>query len=139
MNAAQSLATRRPVRQTLVDTLGLGLLVWLIGYAMGFVIISLPGYPDVMQQPATLAGFGLLVGGLTGGLAYWRFHGRRGLSWRYAWTIGASWLAVAVVGDLLFIVLLFGAWNYYRLDIAVYYTLTLLVPSLAAGLAGQRR
>jgi len=125
-------------RQTVVDTLGLGFLAWLIGYAMGFWIITLPGYPDVMQQPPMLAGFGLLIAAVTGGLAFWRFHARRGLSKRYAAAIGAAWLGVAVVGDFLFIVLLFNAWSYYRPDIALYYALTLIVPVVAAQLASRR-
>jgi hypothetical protein len=99
---------------------------------MGFVIITLPGYPEVMRQPAMLVGFGLLVAAITGGLAFWRFRGRRGMAWRHAWSIGASWLGVAIVGDFLFIVLLFHAWNYYRPDIGLYYALTLVAPAIGA-------
>ncbi len=124
-------------RQVLIDTVGLGFLVWLIGYAMGFVIITLPGYPDVMQQPAVLAVFGTVMAVVTGGLAFWRFRGRRGATWGYACGVGASWLAVAVVCDFVFIVLLFGAWNYYRLDIAVYYAVTLVAPAIGAKVAGK--
>ena len=137
MTAPLTISPGRPARQVLADTLGLGFLVWALGYAMGFVIISLPGYPAVMQQPAMLLGFGLLIAAVTGGLATWRFRARRGLSWRYAAAIGASWLGIAVVCDFLFIVLLFGAWNYYRPDIAMYYALTLVVPPVAARLGAR--
>jgi hypothetical protein len=143
MTAPLTLNPGRPAQRVLGDTLGMGFLVWAIGYAMGFVIISLPGYPAVMQQPAMLIGFGLLIAAVTGGLAFWRFRPRgarraqRALSWRYAAAIGASWLGVAIVCDFLFIVLLFNAWSYYRPDIAVYYALTLVVPPIAARLGSR--
>ncbi len=137
MAAPRTLSPARRTQETLVDTLGLGFLVWLIGYAMGFVIITLPGYPDVMQRPPLLLVFALVGAAVTGGLAAWRFRGRRGLTWRYAWAIGLSWLGVAVVCDFLFIVLLFQAWSYYRLDIAVYYAVTLVAPAIAARLASR--
>ncbi len=137
MAAPRSLSPARRTHETLVDTLGLGFLVWLIGYAMGFFIITLPGYPDVMQRPPLLLVFALVGAAVTGGLAAWRFHARRGLSWRYAWAIGLSWLGVAVVCDFMFIVLLFQAWSYYRLDIAVYYAVTLVAPAIAAKLASR--
>src|SRR5262245_15946099 len=132
MQTNLSVPTGHRTRQALIDMLGLGLLLWALGYAMGFVIITLPGYPDVMLQPAMLAGFGLLVTAVTSGLAYWRFRGRGGISWAHAAAIGASWLGVAVVCDFLFIVLLFQAWNYYRPDVALYYAITLVAPALAA-------
>lgn len=137
MAAPRTLSPARRTRETLVDTLGLGFLVWLIGYAVGFFIITLPGYPDVMQRPPLLLVFALVGAAVTGGLAAWRFHARRGLGWRYAWAIGLSWLGVAVVCDFLFIVLLFRAWSYYRLDIAVYYAVTLVAPAIAARLASR--
>jgi hypothetical protein len=113
----------------------MGFGVWLIGYTAGFYIITLPDYPAVMQQPATLLGFGLVAGLVTTGLAWWRLRGRGPISWRYALAVGASWLGVAVVCDFLFIVLLFHAWSYYRLDIGVYYAVTLVAPVIGARLA----
>ena len=138
MSAHLTVSAGHSRRQALGDTLGLGLVVWALGYAMGFAIIALPGYPDVMQQPAILLSFGLLISVVTGGLAFWRFRGRGRLSWAYAAAVGASWLAVAVVCDFLFIVLMFQAWSYYRPDIALYYAVTLVAPAIAARAASGR-
>jgi len=124
------------LNRKLVDTLFTGILVWAIGYAMGFYIITIPGYPDVMMQPSVLIGVsavGILV---TGGIAYLRFRRRSGLGWGYALVVGASWLVVALVFDFLFIVLLFGAYGYYRPHILVYYLLTLIVPTIVVRVVG---
>jgi hypothetical protein len=120
-----------------VDTLLLGIVVWAIGYAMGFYIITIPGYPEVMDQPYMLLGLsavGILV---TGGIAYLRFRRRSGLTWKYGLLIGGSWLAVAVVFDFLFIVLLFNAYGYYRPHILLYYLLTLIVPTIVVRAVGN--
>lgn len=120
----------------LIDTLVLGIVVWTIGYAMGFYIVTIPGYPEVMLQPSILFGLsavGILV---TGGTAYLRFRKRSGLTWQYALLVGGSWLVVAVVFDFLFIVLLFGAYGHYRPHILLYYLLTLIVPTIVVRALG---
>jgi uncharacterized membrane protein YfcA len=115
-----------------MDTLGMGFLVWLIGYAAGFFIITLPGYPDIMLNPIVLVSFSLLVILLTAAVAFLRFRKRRRVSWVYAFAVGVGWLAVALVLDFLFIVLMFNALSYYRFHIFVYYALTLSTPTIAA-------
>ena len=124
------------------DTVLLGIVVWAIGYAMGFYIVTIPGYPEVMDQPSMLLSMGAVGTLVTSGIAYLRFRKRSGLSWKYALLVGGSWLAVAVAFDFLFIVLLFGAYGYYRLHILLYYLLTLIVPTIvvraAAGSVSSR-
>ncbi len=120
-----------------MDTLVLGIAVWAIGYAMGFYIVTIPGYPEVMLQPAMIFGLSAVGVLVTGGIAYLRFRKRSGLTWKYALLLGGSWLAVAVVFDFLFIVLLFGAYGYYRPHILLYYILTLLVPTVVIRALGR--
>jgi uncharacterized membrane protein YfcA len=120
------------MRQLMLDTFGIGFLLWLVGYVAGFFIITIPGYAGIMLNPIVLGAFSLLVILLTAALAFLRFRKRAGVRWAYAIVVGVSWLAVAVVFDFLFIVLLFNAWAYYRPHIFVYYGLTLLTPMVAA-------
>jgi len=114
----------------LIDTLFRGIVVWAIGYAMVYYIVTIPGYPRVMVQPPVLVGMSAGITMVTGGIAYLRFRRRPGLGWKYASLVGGSWLAVALVFDFLLIVLLFGAYGYYRPHIVVYYLLTLIVPTI---------
>lgn len=119
-----------------IDTLLLGIAVWAIGYGMGFYIVTIPGYPEVMDQPSMLLSMGAVGTLVTGGIAYLRFRKRSRLSWKYAILVGGSWLALAVVLDFLFIVLLFDAHGYYRPHILLYYLLALTVPTIVVRVAG---
>lgn len=119
-------------RQLIVDTLGMGFLVWFIGYGAGFFIITIPGYPGIMLNPIVLISFSLLGILLTAAVAFLRFRKRQRVSWSYALAVGVGWLGVALVLDFLFIVLLFNAWSYYRPHIFVYYALTLLTPTVGS-------
>ena len=115
----------------------MGIVVWAIGYAIGFYIITIPGYPEVMDQPPMLLTMGAVGTLMTGVVAYLRFRKRSGLNLRYALIVGVSWLVVAVVFDFLFIVLLFSAYGYYRSHILLYYLLTLIVPTIVVSLGGN--
>jgi uncharacterized membrane protein YfcA len=118
------------LNKKLVDTVLLGIAVWAIGYAMGFYIITTPGYPGVMDQPVTLLEASAVIALVTGAITYVRFRKRSSVTWKYALLVGGNWLLVAVVFDFLFIVLLFNASQYYRLHILVYYLLTFIVPTV---------
>ena len=120
------------MNQKLVDTIGFGFLLWLIGYFMGFFIITIPGYPQIMTAPVILTAFSLAVGLVTAAFAYVRFRKRREISWLYAFLVGIAWTILAIVLDFIFIVLLFNAPNYYRPHIFIYYAFTLVVPSAVA-------
>jgi hypothetical protein len=109
------------MQQLLKDTVGLGTLLWLIGYlasmalyfsplsyALGWVIL-------VIFTPFTIW------------VTLWWFKNRMlPLSW-YADT-GVSWTVIAVVLDYLFIVMLFHSPNYYAPDVFIYYALMFLIP-----------
>jgi len=81
---------RYDLNSKLIDTLFTGIVVWAIGYAMGFYIVTIPGYPEVMMQPSMLVGMSAVVILVTGGITYLRFRKRSGLGWRYALVVGGS-------------------------------------------------
>lgn len=126
------------MNQQFTDTVGFGFLLWFIGYLMGFFIITIPGYPEIMMNPMILAPFSLLGGFVTAAFAYIRFRKRAKVNWQYALLLGISWSAVAVILDFIFIVLLFNAQGYYRLHIFIYYAITLVVASASAKYSSQR-
>jgi len=97
------------LNKKLIDTVFSGIRVSAIGYAMGFYVITIPGYLQVMGQPYMLLATGAIIIVVTGAIAYFRFRKRSGLSWKYALLEGGSWLWLAIVFDFLFIVLLFSA------------------------------
>lgn len=103
------------------DTLGLGTLLWLIGYLSSLVLFFTP-YAGIMGwilivifTPVTIA------------VAWWLFGPKELHSLHYYAGVGAAWTLIAVVSDYLFIVKLFQA-TYYEPDVFVYYALTFLIP-----------
>ena len=108
------------MKQWIKDAVLLGAFLWLIGYLASLVLFLSP-YAGVMGwillivfTPVTIA------------ISWYWFRARdNGLSY-YA-KVGAVWVALAVVLDYLFIVLLFQA-AYYGPDVFVYYAATFLIP-----------
>ena len=101
-------------------TLGWGFALWLIGYALGFVMF--------MFVPTYLIGWAIMPIGVA--LTLWvllkRIHH---ISREEYALLGVVWTFVAVVCDYLFLVLLLKpADGYYKLDVYLYYALTLLLP-----------
>jgi len=103
------------------DTLGLGTLLWLIGYLSSLVLFFTP-YTGIMGwiliaifTPVTIA------------VAWWWFGRKELHSLNYYAGVGAAWTLIAVVSDYLFIVQLFQA-TYYEPDVFVYYAVTFLIP-----------
>jgi hypothetical protein len=113
------------------DTVGIGTLFWLIGY---------------------LASFGLFFSSLAGSMGWiltaiftpvstvitWWWFRERFLPLSYYAMVGATWTAIAVFLDYLFIVQLFQA-AYYAMDVLVYYTLTFLIPVGVGAYLNRRR
>ena len=102
------------------DTVGLGTMLWLLGYLVSLVIFFSP-CADIMGwiiiavfTPVTIA------------ITWWWFK-ERVLPLSYYITVGIIWAAIAIVLDYLFIVRLFQA-TYYGPDVFVYYALTFLIP-----------
>ncbi|HVP96376.1 hypothetical protein [Methanoregula sp.] len=120
-------------KQVLIDTIGWGLALWLIGYLLGILLF--------FALPASLIGWAILPVGVI--ITLWVLLFRiRGAGIRYYALLAVTWAALAVLCDYLFIVLLFQpAGGYYKPDVYIYYLLMVILP-LAAGLwkgrAGNR-
>jgi hypothetical protein len=110
-------------RTRLIDTLGLGVGLWVIGYVASLVLFFTP-LKGVM-------GWILLVvlAPVTAYIAYRRFKSRKKALAYYA-VVSVAWLAVAMVMDYVFIVKLFTQPGYYALDVFAYYAVTFLMPLL---------
>jgi hypothetical protein len=108
---------------------GWGFLLWLFGYALGIVLIPIAGPSAV--------GWVILPIGVA---ATWWVIMRKipGERTAYFALIGVTWMLMAAALDYLFIVRAFHpADGYYKLDVYVYYTLTLALP--LAGVARKHR
>lgn len=101
---------------------GWGALLWLIGYVLGIVLVAVVA--------PHLVGWIILPIGVA--LTWWvlvhQIHGDRV---SYYVMIGIVWTIMAIVLDYLFIVKAFHpADGYYKLDVYLYYALTLALPLL---------
>jgi len=116
-------------RFVLRDLLGFGFGLWLWGYALGFVFYAF--------VPPALIGWFVMPFGLAVTLfVLWKWVripdvGR-------GFYVGLVWAAIAVVLDYVGIVKLLNPPDgYYKLDVYIYYALTLALP-IAAGLWARR-
>ena len=87
-------------REFIIDSLGIGLALWLAGYLSSLLLFIL--------IPKDLLGWILFVvfAPITVYVAYWRFH-RRNLQFNYYLGVAVVWTLIAVIFDYLFIVKLF--------------------------------
>lgn len=107
-------------KQFLKDGFGWGVLLWLAGYALGFVLFFL--------MPPSLMGWMIMPFGIA--MTIWvlvkKIRSDKGL---YYLRLAFIWTIIAVVFDYLFLVqLLKPADGYYKLDVYLYYLFTLLLP-----------
>ena len=111
-------------KQTILDTLGWGIILWLIGYVLGIILFFV--------VPAPLIGWMILPVGII--LTLWVLLARIGKrDLRYYALLAFAWTAIAISCDYLFIVILIHpAEPYYKADVYVYYLLMVILP-LAAG------
>ena len=111
------------LKTKLVDALGLGIGLWLIGYIASLLLYFL--------IPASLLGWVLFVifTPVSLYLAYLRFR-KRTEDMKYYLKIALAWALTAIILDYLFIVVAFHSQGYYKPDVFVYYATTLLVPLL---------
>lgn len=105
------------------DALGWGLVLWVMGYALGIVLFAL--------VPVSVIGWIITPFGMA--ITLWvAFKKVKGDTLRYFVLVGLVWLLIAVVGDYVFIVKAFKpADGYYKLDVYLYYVLTLAIPLVA--------
>lgn len=117
-------------KQFLKDALLWGFILWLIGYALGFIFFAF--------IPASLIGWVIMPIGTVLTLLV-AFKKVKGKTLGYYLAVAAVWTAIAVVCDYLFLVkALNPADGYYKLDVYLYYALTFVLP-LLAGLVKTRK
>jgi len=107
-------------KQLLKDSLGWGLLLWLIGYVLGIIFF--------VFVPQNLIGWIIMPIGTI--ITLWvLFKKIKSNSFEYYIKIAFSWVLIAIVFDYFFIVKLLSSANgYYKLDVYVYYILIFLLP-----------
>ncbi len=111
------------VKTKVVDTLLLGLALWLMGYLASLLIYG--------AVSSTILGWILfaIFTPVTICVAFLRFRKRKE-ALVYYFLIGLAWAAIAVLFDYLLIVKAFGVADYYKLDVFVYYITAFLIPFL---------
>ena len=109
-------------RPLLKDGLLWGGALWLIGYILGFIFFAF--------VPTAIIGWVIMPFGVA--LTLWVVYAKiKSHSLPYYAALGAAWAIIAIVCDYLFLVqLLKPIDGYYKLDVYLYYALTLLLPVL---------
>jgi hypothetical protein len=112
-------------KKKLVDFFGWGLFLWFIGYLLGIVFF--------MVIPHDLIGFAIMPIGIV--ITLWVLLTKiNNKPYSYFIQIAATWTAIAILFDYLFIVKMFNAGNgYYKMDIYIYYLLTCIIPLVVGG------
>jgi hypothetical protein len=112
-------------KQFLKDALGWGIILWLIGYALGFIFFFIAP-PSMIGWIIMPIGIFITLGVL--------FKKVRGTTFGYYFWLAAVWTLIAIIFDYIFLVkALKPAGGYYKLDVYLYYALTFVLP-LAYGL-----
>lgn len=121
-------------KKILMDALGWGFALWLIGYLLGIALFFL--------VPPSLLGWAIMPIGfvITMFVSMKKIGDDKGRdSIGYFLIIAFVWTLMAAVLDYAFIVkMLSPADGYYKLDVYIYYALTFVIP-LAAGYWRQRK
>jgi len=108
--------------QILKNTLVWGFVLWLIGYALGFILFAFVP-TDMIGWVITPIGIIITLWVLFKKIKRDRFKCYVGL--------GVIWTLMAIILDYIFLVkMLKPADGYYKLDVYLYYALTLLLPIL---------
>ena len=107
-------------KQFLVDTLGWGILLWLIGYVLGIILF--------MMVPTTILGWIIMPIGTI--VTLWVLIKKvKADSLQYYLLLAVIWTLLAIVFDYFFLVKVFKpADGYYKLDVYLYYVLTFVLP-----------
>jgi hypothetical protein len=120
------------MEQLLRDTVYTGVLLWVTGYLASMAVyFSLPDYGFwgkvvlLLYLPCAFS------------FACWYFSGRI-LTLRYSAGIGIAWSLIAIALDVPFIVLRFGAWQYYGPDVYLYYLAMAVIPVAAGFFIGKK-
>ncbi len=109
-------------KQFLKDSLLWGFILWLIGYALGFVFYAF--------VPANIIGWYIMPIGIIITL-FAAFKFIKSTSLQYYLQIAIVWTILAMILDYIFLVqLLKPVDGYYKLDVYIYYALCLILPLL---------
>ena len=109
-------------RKKLVDTVGAGVVLWTIGYALAMILFAF--------VPTAMIGW-IVLPIMTPVTVYVAFARRRtGASISYVLLVASTWTLIAVAFDYAFLVSAFSAQNYYDFDVLIYYALTFLIPAI---------
>lgn len=104
----------------MIDSLGWGIILWLIGYVLGIVLFF---FVPLAMIGWVIAPIGFLI--TLWAAVRWVERGNLG----YYLLVAVIWTVLAVVLDYFFLVQLFKpADGYYKIDVYLYYTLTFLIP-----------
>lgn len=109
-------------RQFIKDAFGWGFALWLIGYILGIALFAV--------VPTNLLGWVIMPIGIV--VALWILLKKvKGDSFRYFVLLAVVWVLIAIVCDYFFLVKAFkSADGYYKLDVYLYYAVTLVLPLL---------
>ncbi len=102
-----------------LNTVFWGFVLWLFGYILGFIFFAF--------LPKDLIGWYIMPLGIIATLWVLLKKIKRENFMCYI-GLGVIWALMAIVLDYFFLVKLLKAVNYYKLDVYIYYFLTLLLP-----------
>lgn len=107
-------------KQLFKDVLGWGFILWLIGYALGIVLFTV--------IPQNILGWVIMPIGII--ITLWVLLKKvKTDSFQHYGLLAIVWVLIAIVFDFFFLVKMFNpADGYYKLDVYLYYILTLLLP-----------
>lgn len=102
-----------------LNTILWGFILWLFGYILGIIFFAF--------VPKNILGWVILPFGLIATL-WVLFKKIKRESFGCYIGLGIVWTIMAIILDYIFLVKLFNATDYYKIDVYVYYVLTLLLP-----------
>ena len=112
-------------KRFLKDAIGLGLILWAIGFVLGMILftvvdVSMMGW--IIMPVVVIAAIFLSA----------RMAKAHPAALSYFIGVGLTWLAISLILDYFILVRGYNAENYYDLDIMIYYAGMLLIPSIVA-------
>lgn len=107
-------------KRLIKDAMGWGFILWLIGYALGMMLFSI----------VSISLIGWIIMPIGTIITLWVLLKKvKGESFQYYALLAVVWVLIAIVFDYFFIVkALKPADGYYKLDVYLYYALTLILP-----------
>jgi uncharacterized membrane protein len=118
-------------KQLIKDLLGWGIVLWLIGYILGFAFFFI--------LPPPLIGWVIMPIGVV--ITFWVLLNKvKSEDFGYYLIIAIFWTVMAVILDYLFIVKALNPVDgYYKPDVYLYYALTFIIPLIVGWWKKQKR